>query len=135
MASSFRRFLLRRAGDRCEYCRTPVAPGSLWGAHVEHIRPRQHGGGNGEDNLAISCASCNFIKGPNIAAVDPETGKMARLFHPRHDPWKEHFQYIRGSIVGLTAVGRATVALLALNRPLLVKRRRRLRQLGVRFNG
>jgi hypothetical protein len=112
----------------------PVTDGTLWGGHIEHIKPRQHGGSDTPDNLAVSCASCNFIKGPNIAGVDPATNKMVRLFNPRHDSWTDHFKVVKGSIVGLTSIGRATVSLLALNRPLLVKRRQRLRQRGVRFN-
>ena len=133
MTASLREFLFQRAGNRCEYCRTPVIAGSLWGAHIEHIKPRQHGGTDDAKNLAISCASCNFVKGPNIAAVDPVTQKTVRLFHPRRDVWSEHFKVRGGSIVGRTPIGRATVALLAFNRPLLVKRRQRLRRMGVRF--
>jgi hypothetical protein len=134
MTSSLREFLFQRAGNRCEYCRTPVLAGSLWGAHIEHIKPRQHGGTDNQNNLAVSCAPCNFVKGPNIAAVDPATNNLVRLFNPRRDGWTEHFKVRRGAIVGLTPIGRATVALLAFNHPLLVKRRQRLHRMGVRFN-
>jgi hypothetical protein len=135
MGSSRRRdFLLRRAGFRCEYCRMPVRMGSLWGAHIEHIKPRQHGGNDDDDNLAVSYAYCNFVKGPNIAAEDPSSLKMVRLYHPRHDVWAAHFQ-VRGlEIVGLTAVGRATATLLHFNRPSAKQRRRRFVQMGLRFD-
>jgi hypothetical protein len=133
MTSSLREFLFLRAGNRCEYCRTPVSAGFTWGAHIEHIKPRQHGGIDDQSNLAVSCPSCNLVKGPNIAAVDPISRRMVRLFNPRRDLWIEHFKVVRGAIVGLTPIGRATVALFALNRPLLLKRRQRLRQMGVRI--
>jgi hypothetical protein len=133
MTSSLREFLFQRAENRCEYCRTPVAAGFTWGAHIEHIKPRQHGGDDVAGNLAVSCPSCNLVKGPNIAAIDPKTRRMVRLFNPRRDIWIEHFKVVKGVIVGVTPIGRATAALLALNRPLLIRRRQRLRQLGVRI--
>ena len=41
-----------RAGSRCEYCRDPERL-SLTAFHIEHIIARQHGGGDGDDNLAL----------------------------------------------------------------------------------
>jgi len=44
---------------------------------------------------------------------------MTALFHPRHDKWSEHFTWDDKDglqIVGLSAVGRATIACLKLNR-------------------
>ena len=32
-------------------------------ATIEHILPRNHGGTNDIDNLALACGSCNFEKG------------------------------------------------------------------------
>ena len=73
-----------RAGDLCEYCRLPQSV-----AHVifpiDHIIARQHGGLTVEENLAVACPSCNVHKGPNIAGLDPGTGELVRLFHPRRD--------------------------------------------------
>jgi hypothetical protein len=37
------------------------------------------------------------------------------LFHPRNGDWSEHFVFESGRIMGLTAVGRATAQLLAMN--------------------
>jgi len=50
---------------------------------VEHIVPRVAGGGNEPSNLALSCQGCNNLKFVSIEAVDPVTGVMVPLFHPR----------------------------------------------------
>ncbi|HXB75748.1 MAG TPA: HNH endonuclease signature motif containing protein [Candidatus Acidoferrales bacterium] len=111
----------RRAANRCEYCRLPQAAFRR-GFHMEHIVARQHGGSTSLDNLAFACWSCNLKKGPNLSGIDPETGLMAALFHPRKDSWLEHFSAHIGTLIplgveirGLTPVGRATVRVLGLN--------------------
>ena len=38
-----------------------------------------------------------------------------RLFHPRKDDWHEHFAWQGARLTGRTAVGRATVLVLAMN--------------------
>lgn len=40
---------------------------------------------------------------------------MTRLFHPRHDAWEVHFRLVGAEIIGITAIGRATVQLLEMN--------------------
>jgi len=69
---------------------------------------------------------CNDYKGDCIEAVDPVTGELVKLFDPRHQRWGEHFAWNEqgDEIVGRTAIGRATVAALRLNRPFLVQARR-----------
>jgi len=67
------------------------------------------------DNLALSCVLCNKRKGSDLASVDPDTGKITPLYHPRHDRWSEHFRLDGAQIVPLTPAGRATVYLLQLN--------------------
>lgn len=105
----------RRAGNVCEYCLYPEAVSTL--SHViDHIIARQHGGQTSLDNLALCCGRCNLYKGPNIAGLDPETGRLERLFHPRQDVWNVHFGLENGNIVGLTSVGRTTVAVLGMNK-------------------
>jgi len=47
--------------------------------HIEHILVRQHGGTEEFGILALACPSCNWHKGPNMAALDPETGGMELL--------------------------------------------------------
>jgi 5-methylcytosine-specific restriction endonuclease McrA len=58
---------------------------------IDHIIARQHAGTSDEQNLALACIHCNRFKGPNIAGLDPETGELVRLFHPRTDKWADHF--------------------------------------------
>ncbi len=59
-------------------------------------------------------------------ARDPVSARDVPLFHPQRDIWAEHFAWAEDAteIVGLTAVGRATVAALRMNRPQLVRVRR-----------
>ena len=104
-----------RAGNRCEYCRLRQEDERFYSFHVEHILPRQHGGTDDLLNLALACCHCNRHKGPNLAALDPETGAMTRLFDPRHDIWSEHFRAVGAVIAGRTPIGRATARLLKMN--------------------
>jgi len=55
------------------------------------------------------------VQRPNIASVDPATGTLTALFHPRTAPWTDHFRMQGATIEPLTAVGRATAALLRFN--------------------
>ncbi|HZN67072.1 MAG TPA: HNH endonuclease signature motif containing protein [Tepidisphaeraceae bacterium] len=104
-----------RAGDRCEYCRIHQDDDLFFRFHVEHIIARQHGGETVDSNLALSCHHCNLHKGPNLAGIDPTTGAVVTLYHPRTQSWVHHFERRGGAIVGLTATGRATVRVLAVN--------------------
>jgi hypothetical protein len=76
---------------------------------------QKHGGTNDLDNLAFACALCNQFKSTDIASLDPETGALTPLYHPRRDRWREQFELKEAVIVALTAVGRVTVRLLRLN--------------------
>lgn len=66
-------------------------------------------------NLALACDRCNFHKGPNLSSIDPLTGTVVSLFHPRLDQWYEHFKFEESEIVGTSPVGRATAQLLQMN--------------------
>jgi 5-methylcytosine-specific restriction endonuclease McrA len=104
----------QRAGHRCEYCRLPQQHSALR-FHGEHIVAKQHGGTDASENLCLACPECNFQKGTNLSGIDPDTGKVTRLFHPRHDQWLDHFSLDRARVVGKTPVGRTTVWLLEMN--------------------
>jgi hypothetical protein len=112
----------RRAGYRCEYCLLPVELSRLH-FHIDHIRAVQHGGLTGLENLALGCLHCNAHKGPNVAGIDPDTGQLTRRFNPRADRWDDHFRWDGPRILGLTAIGRTTVAVLAMNDRAEVTRR------------
>lgn len=104
----------RRADDRCEYCLVSQAQ-DVSTLHVEHIVAKQHGGSDDLSNLALACIHCNLHKGPNVAGIDPDTGRVTPLFNPRLDAWLDHFE-IRGPLIfGLTPVGRTTAYVLAIN--------------------
>ena len=124
MDERLRRFVRDRGSNRCEYCGLPQTAEPFFAYHVEHIVARQHGGSDAPENLALACYHCNARKGPNLSAVDPESGALVRLFHPRRDRWEEHFERNGVLVAGRTAIGRATVALLKMN----AVDRRRLRQ-------
>jgi 5-methylcytosine-specific restriction endonuclease McrA len=114
---SVRQLVRARAGQRCEYCRLPQDAGASIRFHIEHIRPRQHGGDDSPDNLALACPNCNWNKGPNISAVDPATDSIVPLFNPRTHSWRDHFFLVKSRVEGRTSTERATVQLLRLNAP------------------
>lgn len=114
-----------RAGERCEYCRSPEYIGTQSYA-VEHILPWEQGGTSNLDNLALSCLGCNGHKYVKREAQDPATGESVPLFHPRQQLWRDHFTWNEDTtlVIGLTPTGRATVEALKLNRPEVVRFRR-----------
>jgi hypothetical protein len=88
--------------------------------HIDHIIPIVAGGVTEEHNLALACVSCSLRKGARLEALDPQTGTMAALFHPRLDSWLLHFRWDGERIVGVSPTGRATIAALKMNRPLVL---------------
>ena len=103
-----------RAAERCEYCRITQFALPL-PFQIDHIIAGQHHGETELTNLAFACPHCNRHKGPNIAGMDPLTGQIVRLFHPRGDLWIDHFEVDGARIAGKTPIGRATVQVLAMN--------------------
>jgi hypothetical protein len=105
-----------RANHRCEYCHAPELVFNF-PFEVEHIVPMYRGGADAEFNLALACRSCNLRKGTRISAVDAESKTEVPLFHPRQDTWNEHFRVDIevGTVIGITAIGRATIVCLEMN--------------------
>jgi hypothetical protein len=130
MDEQVRELVRRRAEHFCEYCRLPDAVSSI-PFEIDHIIVQQHGGSSDPGNLALSCAFCNGSKGPNIAGIDPGTRAICRLFHPRNNRWAEHFSWNGALLVGTTAVGRATIAVLNINAPYRVSLRASLTREGL----
>ena len=135
MDEALRILVRRRAGDVCEYCRLPQTSSRYVRFHTEHLVAKQHGGMSEADNLALACGYCNHHKGPNIAGLDPETGELVPLFHPRRDTWSDHFAWEDVLIVGRTPVGRTTAELLGMNHWQRIELRENLRGLGELFRG
>jgi HNH endonuclease len=125
--SSAREAVRLRARGICEYCRSQERFATQTFG-IEHIVPVQAGGSHDMDNLALACQGCNNHKYTKRVAIDPVTGELVSLFHPRRDRWRDHFiwthDYTR--ILGLTPTGRATVEALRLNRNGLVNLRHAL---------
>lgn len=126
-----REFVAERAGFCCEYCRSQEDYGTE-SLSVEHIIPIVRGGSDVVSNLAYSCQGCNNKKHTAMTALDVMTGREVRLFHPRRDDWNKHFVWSddKTRIIGLTAIGRATIARLELNRQGVVNLRFALIQIG-----
>lgn len=129
MSAALRRAVAERARHRGEYCGMPD-----WEAVVphepDHIIAVQHGGQTALDNLAYACFDCNRIKGSNISSVDPTSGQISPLFHPRRQRWDRHFRWNSALIEPLTAAGRATVFFLRLNDAVQVEIRANLQRQG-----
>jgi hypothetical protein len=119
MGKTLDQLILERAKSRCEYCRLDQAETPI-PHEIDHIIASKHGGETATDNLALSCNFCNRHKGPNVAGVDPVSGRITRLFHPRKDRWRAHFAWEGPRLVGLTAIGRTTIRVLEINRPEIV---------------
>ena len=79
-----RRAVRVRAGGHCEYCLVPEQL-SFHPHQVDHIVARKHGGANNAGNLALSCIACNQSKGADLSSLDPRTGELTAIFHPRRD--------------------------------------------------
>jgi hypothetical protein len=106
-----------RANYLCEYCHTS----EQWQYvqfTIDHILPIAQGGTDNFDNLALACFHCNRRKTDKTTAIEPQTEQQVPLFNPRHDHWSDHFIWSADGliIIGITAIGKATIAALALNR-------------------
>ena len=121
---ALRKRVAEQAQFKCGYCLTSEY---IVGApmEIDHIIPVSLGGPTEEENLWLACSLCNDHKSGRIAALDPDTGSMVRLFNPRFENWIDHFTWnqMGDHIEGLTPTGRATVIALNLNRASLVKAR------------
>ncbi|GGA23285.1 HNH endonuclease [Okeania sp. KiyG1] len=111
----------QRANYLCEYCHAS----EKW--HyvkftVDHIIPINKAGSNSIDNLALACFHCNRKKSNKISAIDEQSGKEVPLFNPRNNLWQEHFIWSTDKtlIIALTAIGRATITTLNLNRTRII---------------
>ena len=129
LSAPLRSAVRQRAGGACEYCR--VHEHDVFVPHEpDHIIAEQHGGLATLENLALACFHCNRHKGPNVASIDPGTGQIVPLFHPRKDKWAEHFRADGPRIVPLTPVGHATATLLRFNAAERLRVRQALAQTG-----
>ena len=113
-----------RAGYRCEYCLTPHAI-TAQTFHADHILPQSRGGQTTLENLCFACPRCNLRKADQIEGRDPRTKQIALLFNPRTQNWHDHFRWSVDyrRVIGRPPTGRATVATLDMNSPVLRRAR------------
>lgn len=121
----------QRANFLCEYCHAS----EQWQYvtfTVDHVIPLNKGGSNSIENLALACFHCNRQKSNKLKAIDDDSGTQVHLFNPRTNSWKEHFIWSADTlrIIGLTSIGRVTVAQLSLNRERIVNIRAADREVG-----
>ena len=117
MEVALKKLVRERAENRCEYCHMHQEHDPFFTFPIDHIIALQHHGPTEESNLCLSCFRCNSHKGPNLSGIDPDSGSVERLFHPREDHWDAHFEWQEAYLVGKSAKGRATVDVLAINQP------------------
>jgi hypothetical protein len=124
--------IAERAQGRCEYCQSR-ADFATQSFSVEHIIPVSLDGETELENLALACPGCNAHKYNKTRSPDPADGKVVPLYNPRTQQWREHFRWNHdfSRIVGLTAVGRATVQALKLNRTGIINIRKALFIVGL----
>lgn len=68
---------------KCIHCSTrvsvPVADDEPAHATLEHIVPRNHGGSDEPENLAVACRRCNQGKGKRLDHRRPEDATLKRV--------------------------------------------------------
>ncbi|MDM9383490.1 HNH endonuclease signature motif containing protein [Chlorogloeopsis sp. ULAP01] len=116
ISTELRKLVINRASGRCEYCLIHSCF-SIYTHEVDHIIAVKHGSETVEENLALSCLSCNRHKGSDFATIDAATGEIVPLFNPRRQIWDEHFYFEGARIKGKTQIGQATARLLQFNLP------------------
>ena len=111
---------------QCAYCQTRT-DNTGQALTVDHIIPLAKGGGNALENLCRACRNCNEAKRDQTYALDPLTGELVPLYHPRRQAWIDHFAWDQTGIqlLGVTASGRATIIALDMNNELILFARRR----------
>ncbi len=129
--NELRQQVIERAKSCCEYCYSQ-SRFAMQSFSIEHILPTSKGGLSVENNLALSCQGCNNHKYNKTEGSDRINNQIASLFHPRQHTWTDHFVWNEdySLVIGITAIGRATVDTLQLNRDGLVNLRKVLYQMG-----
>jgi hypothetical protein len=124
-----RELVVQRASNRCEYCGLSQE-GQEATFHIDHVIPMRSGGETAIENLALACVSCSLRKAARHTAIDPQSGKEATLYNPRQDNWDEHFRWKGVLLEGLTAIGRATIVALSMNRSIILAIRQEEMKVG-----
>ena len=131
VSAALRRLVFDRSKGYCEYCRSS-GRFALESMELDHITPVNQGGATVAENLASACHGCNNYKKTRTEGIDSLSMEVAVLYHPRIMLWNEHFAWSEDTtlMIGLTATGRVTIALLRLNREGVVNLRQMLKSAG-----
>ena len=126
ISESLKNQIAETDSSRCCYCLTTEANSGIPMTY-DHIKPVSKNGETNFENLCLACRTCNEFKGDHTVAIDPLSGETVPMYNPRTQKWTEHFTWsLDGTRVeGLTAVGRATVARLRMNNPVILVARGR----------
>ena len=92
LTAKLKNAIFSRANECCEYCcsQARFSPDPF---SVEHVVPRSKGGTAQFNNLALACQGCNNRKYTHIEALDPVSGNLMSLYHPRRQQWRDHFAW------------------------------------------
>jgi hypothetical protein len=131
ISTATKELVFERANGHCEYCQCS-ADFTTEPFSIEHILPISKKGLSTIANLALACLGCNILKSDRTDFIDPISLQFSPLYNPRNMDWQEHFMWDEHltSMVGKTAIGRATIDALKLNRPQLKNLRRALIAIG-----
>jgi len=129
ISALLRRQVIHRAANRCEYCQLSQL-GQAATFHIDHVIPIAENGETTFENLALACVACSLYKSAKLTAKDPVSNKAVPIYNPRRERWQDHFEWDDVRVIGLTTVGRATIAALKMNRPamLAIRAEEKLRQ-------
>ena len=126
LSAELRKRLLAADDQRCAYCHTSEA-NTGQPMTIDHVVAEARGGRTTFDNLCFACRRCNEFKGDAVIGRDLLSDDAVPLFHPRLHRWSEHFAWDASGtrLIGLTAIGRATILALNMNNAIIVDARRR----------
>lgn len=125
ISAELRRLVAARAEHLCEYCLI-AEEDTFYGCEIDHIISEKHGDPTTSENLSYACVFCNQAKGSDVGSIHWETGEFVRFFNPRTDHWGDHFLLMGHEVHGRSAIGVATVQILAFNTSERVLERRAL---------
>ena len=113
MNRALMRTVRQRAGDRCEYCHMPSWAMPL-PFQIDHIVADNTAARRQKTTSRSPAPLQSLNKGPTSPA-STRLGRSHPPVHPRQDFWSEHFRLEGARMFGRTAIGRATVQVLAMN--------------------
>ncbi len=88
MDAATREFVRKRAGNRCEYCQLPQDAAPFFTFHIEHVRARQHPGGDEVENLAVACPTAIGLRGQTCRVSIQRPTPSRRYSTPERSPGK-----------------------------------------------